>query len=153
MTGAGGATVDVGRCLCGCCCCALDSFVGTGMHSRPVKCSAWMWLIVLCWVFHPTCLPYRQVTQTPQSCRVSQRTKGRRVGRGVRWNLPESEWVRCCSECMWIQARGEMSVSEKPRSLFSPQEVRLYFQTKTPDAAEERSLFSGVMCGVPPSLA
>lgn len=31
--------------------------------------------------------------------------------------------------------------------------MQLYFQTKTPDAADERRLFSGVMRGVPPSLA
>lgn len=34
--------------LCGCC--VQDSFVGPGMHSLAVKSTAWLWLIVLCWV-------------------------------------------------------------------------------------------------------
>lgn len=42
--------------LCGCC--VQDSFVGPGMHSLAVKSTAWLWLIVLRWGFHPTRLPY-----------------------------------------------------------------------------------------------
>lgn len=123
------------------------------MHSRPVKCSAWMWVIVLCWDFHPTCLPYHQITQTPQSCRVSQQTKGRRAA------MASGETCLTLNGCDAILNACGYKHTVKLASLRSLevfavcQEIQLYSRFEAPDAAAERSLFSCVMWGVPPGPA
>lgn len=57
-------------------------------------------------------------------CRITRLLKRHRAAgllnrqkAGVRWNLPYFKWVWCSYECKWIQAHGEMSVTERPRSL------------------------------------
>lgn len=63
--------------LCGCC--VQDSFVGPGMHSLAVKSTAWLWLIVLCWVsIQPVChilIKKRRKKKPPCSDQIAQTNK------------------------------------------------------------------------------
>lgn len=78
--------------LCGCC--VQDSFVGPGMHSLAVKSTAWLWLIVLHWGFHPTRLPYYNKKGDKKTCPLltscSRLFIRKRAGNDVAWNLDES---------------------------------------------------------------